>query len=1175
MNSELNGNDAEVSQNLDVCGSSNHGYVSGWMYINQNRQMCGPYIHQQLYEGLHTGFLPEGLSVYPILNGNLLNPVPLNYFKQFPDHVATGFVYLNNVAIGDGYVSNPQILIPANSEIIDQNLPLLGDESCWLFEDEEGTKHGPHSLTELYSWCHYGYIRSSSMIYHVDKTNKPLDLESLLNTWRTARLRAVSVRDANDQGTGSELNLISEISEEVCLQLHSGIMKTARKVVLDEIVSYIISDSIAVKKIHKHHLTEPVNDTAKPVSSYGRMSEIFHEIKDNIAVGDEVGVYHTVHERCSVEIIRSPTLKSVGSYGNFCAAYAAVSRMLFHSCLQVMWNAVFYDPVIEYSSAWRTRKYWSPPCVVERQIPCKESFVQIEKQVADHLIHEQDSSSSEVDCPPGFGPVRMMMDVQLQSRAVSLPFEREKSSEGNLLISCTSFEDMEFILEYILNDLHLSSKLSLLPYFESLVDEEVKKALVSSHNDHMQEVTSNSSYRHNHRSSYGQNTSHVSAVMSSYDRRCPPQFTNLPLHQGLVHHHEVSMMNLSKGAFLKLPMHLDDRISTEVDELWPTLPEESINFVLYFSRRKFEKLPVHLEDDSSVSVIDALRPPQSEEITEHRALSQIPKIESCKLDGQVLKTTFQIALMLSRLRIYDCVMSKLKSLYIDNAIEKAMIITCSLRGYTSGIKGTVDWMNKGKADDGERSSEASLIVGHYIYARRRKLAKKMPGSFFQFLATGDIDHLKRGSKRSSRGYTLESIHAAVIENAISKKPSTKARIISEKGSSLHICSKTPEKVARVIQDQYNVERITSARSMGSNYLQFEAMNNNIKVPKSSKVSKLKRKQSNDDTERSQPGKVQKLANDITKQELRKRVLVQKIKGSKSRAGRTCPKSDGCARSSMNGWEWRKWALNASPAERARIRGTSIHSQYVNSENGGPHSSNVKGLSARTNRAKLRNLLAAAEGADLLKATQLKARKKRLRFQRSKIHDWGLVALEPIEAEDFVIEYVGELIRPRISDIREHEYEKTGIGSSYLFRLDDGYVVDATKRGGIARFINHSCEPNCYTKVISVEGQKKIFIYAKRHISAGEELSYNYKFPLEEKKIPCNCGSKRVSWVVELKLEEYVCLLLQIGIYKMCDAVLDLSPVYELLPLVADFNSGELIFFFFVQVNNVESYATRC
>lgn len=52
------------------------------------------------------------------------------------------------------------------------------------------------------------------------------------------------------------------------------------------------------------------------------------------------------------------------------------------------------------------------------------------------------------------------------------------------------------------------------------------------------------------------------------------------------------------------------------------------------------------------------------------------------------------------------------------------------------------------------------------------------------------------------------------------------------------------------------------------------------------------------------------------------------------------------------------------------------------------------------------------------------------------------------------------------------------------------------------------QPNCYTKVITVEGQKKIFIYAKRHISAGEEITYNYKFPLEEKKIPCNCRSRR-------------------------------------------------------------------
>ena len=87
---------------------------------------------------------------------------------------------------------------------------------------------------------------------------------------------------------------------------------------------------------------------------------------------------------------------------------------------------------------------------------------------------------------------------------------------------------------------------------------------------------------------------------------------------------------------------------------------------------------------------------------------------------------------------------------------------------------------------------------------------------------------------------------------------------------------------------------------------------------------------------------------------------------------SCPRSDGCARSSINGWEWHKWSLNASPAERARVRGTRrVHAQDIGSEVNGSQMMNMKCLSARTNRVKMRNLLAAAEGADLLKATQLK------------------------------------------------------------------------------------------------------------------------------------------------------------------------------------------------------------
>lgn len=127
-----------------------------------------------------------------------------------------------------------------------------------------------------------------------------------------------------------------------------------------------------------------------------------------------------------------------------------------------------------------------------------------------------------------------------------------------------------------------------------------------------------------------------------------------------------------------------------------------------------------------------------------------------------------------------------------------------------------------------------------------------------------------------------------------------------------------------------------------------------------KAKKLKRKNHVDDIVAI--GDAKKIQNSISKK--------------KSKTG---PISFGCARCSIGGWQWRRWTLRASPAERARYRGTHIinAAKYVTS---GPeaigfsHLSNVKGLSARTNRVKLRSLLAAADGADLLKATQLKVMK---------------------------------------------------------------------------------------------------------------------------------------------------------------------------------------------------------
>ncbi|XP_072537237.1 histone-lysine N-methyltransferase SETD1B-A [Salminus brasiliensis] len=160
------------------------------------------------------------------------------------------------------------------------------------------------------------------------------------------------------------------------------------------------------------------------------------------------------------------------------------------------------------------------------------------------------------------------------------------------------------------------------------------------------------------------------------------------------------------------------------------------------------------------------------------------------------------------------------------------------------------------------------------------------------------------------------------------------------------------------------------------------------------------------------------------------------------------------------------------------------------------------------RAEQRRLLSSFScDSDLLKFNQLKFRKKKLRFSRSRIHDWGLFAEEPIAADEMVIEYVGQSIRQVIADMRERRYEQEGIGSSYLFRVDQDTIIDATKCGNLARFINHSCNPNCYAKVITVESKKKIVIYSRQPIGINEEITYDYKFPIEDEKIPCLCGAE--------------------------------------------------------------------
>ena len=91
---------------------------------------------------------------------------------------------------------------------------------------------------------------------------------------------------------------------------------------------------------------------------------------------------------------------------------------------------------------------------------------------------------------------------------------------------------------------------------------------------------------------------------------------------------------------------------------------------------------------------------------------------------------------------------------------------------------------------------------------------------------------------------------------------------------------------------------------------------------------------------------------------------------------------------------------------------------------------------------------------------------------------GLKTNDDIKRDSFVIEYYGDLMDA------DDAYKKAG---KYLFEINTKWVVNGAPRYNIARYINHSCRPNCRTDIRG----KKIFVYAKRNIKAGEELNYDY------------------------------------------------------------------------------------
>lgn len=121
----------------------------------------------------------------------------------------------------------------------------------------------------------------------------------------------------------------------------------------------------------------------------------------------------------------------------------------------------------------------------------------------------------------------------------------------------------------------------------------------------------------------------------------------------------------------------------------------------------------------------------------------------------------------------------------------------------------------------------------------------------------------------------------------------------------------------------------------------------------------------------------------------------------------------------------------------------------------------------------------------------------IRRKRSKLHGYGVFAEEPINKNKRIIDYAGELINNRQSERREDRY--LAKGCIWVFRVNRNWSRDAAVGGNLARFINHSCKPNCWIDVVG----RTIWVRAARNIRKGEELTYDYNTE-GDKVISCRC-----------------------------------------------------------------------
>ncbi|HEY1325375.1 MAG TPA: SET domain-containing protein-lysine N-methyltransferase [Casimicrobiaceae bacterium] len=146
-----------------------------------------------------------------------------------------------------------------------------------------------------------------------------------------------------------------------------------------------------------------------------------------------------------------------------------------------------------------------------------------------------------------------------------------------------------------------------------------------------------------------------------------------------------------------------------------------------------------------------------------------------------------------------------------------------------------------------------------------------------------------------------------------------------------------------------------------------------------------------------------------------------------------------------------------------------------------------------------------------RSTKVSAPSRPYVVRRSRIHGRGVFATRTIRKGKDIIEYRGERITMKEAD-RRPDSDPDNPYHTFLFELDDGRVIDAAVRGNAARWINHSCDPNCEPYE---DDEGRVFIAAKRTIRKGEELAYNYRLNVDgritramREAYACRCGARR-------------------------------------------------------------------